>query len=105
VGAEDAGGIGEFKIVRANAAREVVTSDSFVSLYVNDTQIEVTPWDFKLIFGEITSPATPESLVTRIKTTAEVRMSPQHVKKLVEILTLTVQRYEAAMGEIPQPKG
>lgn len=91
------------EIVRANVARETYTSPTFVSLYSNDTQVQVSPWDFRLIFGEITDPPTMKSLLVRVKMTGEVRMSPQHAKRLATVLGRQVKRYEETFGEIVQP--
>ena len=92
------------RIVRANVDRRVEISPTFVSLYVNDTQIEVTPWDFRFTFGEITRAPTADNPTVGVKSTGEIRMSPQHAKKLAEILVQTLQRYESAIGKIPLPQ-
>ena len=90
------------QIVRANVKREVVESTTFVSLYANDTQIQLSPWDIRLIFGLISEPATVERPVI-VKTIGEVRMSPQHAKKVVQILERQLTAYENALGSIPVP--
>jgi hypothetical protein len=91
-------------IVRANVSREETTSPSFVSLYANDTQIQVSPWDVRLIFGEISQPATPERPTNVIKQTGEVRMSVQHAKVVVTLLFRALKNYEETIGPIPIPK-
>ena len=90
-------------IVRANANRHVVVSPAFVSLYSNDTQLQMTPWDVRLIFLEITDPPTADDPVVTVKVTGEVRMSPQHAKKVVSILEAQLRRYEETIGPIPDP--
>ena len=90
------------QIVRANVNREVVESTTFVSLYANDTQIQLSPWDVRLIFGLISEPATVERPVI-VKTIGEVRMSPQHAKKVVQILERQLRVYENTLGSIPVP--
>lgn len=90
-------------IVRANVNRQTVTAEKFVSLYVNDTQVQVTPWDIKLIFGEITSVPTPENPAIIIKQIGEVRMSPQHAKKVTQVLLQQLEHYERTVGPIPLP--
>ena len=91
------------QIVRANVARAVVLSPTFVSLYANDTQIQTSPWDFRLIFGEISNIPTTEEPTVVIRQTGEVRMSPQHAKKVAEILIKQLRHYEETVGPIPLP--
>jgi len=74
----------------------------FVSLYTNDTQIHTTPWDIRLIFGEIAEGPTKERPSVRIKATGEVRMWPQHAKRIVAILLKQFQQYESKYGPIPK---
>ena len=92
------------QIVRANASREEVVDPAFVSLYANDTQVQTSPWDFRLIFGQISTAPTRERKTIVINQVGEVRMSPQHVKTLVQVLLQQLAGYEARFGRIPQPK-
>lgn len=81
-------------------------SPNFVSLYTNDTQVQLTPWDIRMTFGEISEARAGEpgeQPTVQIKTTGEVRMSPQHAKKLAEILARQIQVYERNVGTIPMP--
>ena len=91
-------------MVRANVSREVIASPLFVTLYTNDTQVQVSPWDVRLVFGEISVPATPEHSTNVVKQTGEVRMSPQHAKVVAMILIAQLQQYEATFGPIPTPQ-
>ena len=90
-------------IIRANVDRQVVTAPTFASLYANDTQVQTTPWDVRLIFGEIAESATKETPVNVIKRVGEVRMSPQHAKVRVSILLKQLAVYERTFGPIPTP--
>ena len=91
------------EIVRAkNVQRELINSPTFVSLYTNDTQIQVTPWDVRLILGEITNVIPSPDSVT-VKLNGEVRMSPQHAKRIVQILTSQIALYEKNIGPLPLP--
>ena len=92
-------------IVRANVSREVTTAPSFVSLYANDTQIQVSPWDVRMIFGESSEPATEERPTNVIKQIGEVRMSPQHAKVVSMFLITQLRHYEETIGPIPIPPG
>ena len=94
----------EMKIVRANMNREVVQSPNFVSLYANDTQAQVSPWDIRIVFGVIADPPTPERQSVLVQTVGEVRMSPQHAKAFAMILIRQLKLYEETVGPIPLPE-
>jgi hypothetical protein len=94
---------GEPEVVRANLNRELSTSPDFASLYTNDVQVQISPWDVRLIFGQIESGPTKEKLTVTVKQVGEVRMSPQLAKKVATILTKQIQTYERRFGTIPQP--
>ena len=94
---------GHQRIVRANVQRELATSPTFVSLYTNDTQLQSSPWDFRFIFGEIARPATEKHRTALINQLGEVRMSPQHAKRVAKILDEQLEGYEKRFGLIPQP--
>lgn len=93
----------ESKIVRANVNRKVEKSPTFVSLYSNDTQVQVSPWDVRLIFGVIAEAATVEQPTVTVETLGEVRMSPQHAKVVAAILIGQLKIYEESLGKIPIP--
>ncbi|MFN8641878.1 MAG: DUF3467 domain-containing protein [Candidatus Binatia bacterium] len=90
-------------LVRANVQREPIQSEEFVSLYVNDTQVQVSPWDIRFIFGLIDDPPSSERPTVRIKMLGEVRMSPQHAKRVAAILQQQIKLYEDSVGAIPLP--
>jgi hypothetical protein len=100
---ETAAAIDEEPIVRANIYRSAVPSASFVSLYTNDTQIQVSPWDFRFLFGIIATMPSPEDPNVQVNVIGEVRMSPQHAKKVSMVLIRQLQNYEQNVGPIPQP--
>ena len=81
---------------------ESIRSQGFTTLYTNSAQLEVTPWDFKLVFGEL---VRSENNLPKIEQHVAVVMSPQHAKALLGILATNVQEYEKQVGEIklPQP--
>jgi hypothetical protein len=83
---------------------ESVQSSSYVSIYSNSANLEVTPWDFKLIFGALVKSEAGKP--PKIENRVEVVMSPQHAKALLGIFASNVQEYEKQMGEIklPQPQ-
>ena len=82
---------------------ELVRSEKCATIYSNSTNLEVTPWDFKFIFGVLVKPAAGN--IPKIESLAEVVMSPQHAKALLGLLNTNVQEYEKNVGEIklPQP--
>ena len=89
--------------VRGNTTKRVEhPSPNFTSLYVNDVHVMITPWDFRLRLGQLESVDSEknEAVVTVL---ADLRLSPQHTKKLVQILTKQLEAYEAQLGSIPQP--
>jgi hypothetical protein len=63
----------------------------------------LSPWDVRLIFGEISQPATIERPINVITLTGEVRMSPQLAKRVTTILDDQLRKYEQINGPIPQP--
>jgi len=91
------------KIIRANINRLVEPAPTFVSIYTNDTQLQMTPWDLRMVFGVIAEQPTASNPKALVKTLCEVRMSPQHAKKVALILLQQLKHYEENVGKIPQP--
>jgi len=84
------------------AERVVIKSPSYASLYTNDVQVMTSPWDLRLVLGEIGDQPTGQSInVTQL---AELRMSPQFAKRLTLILLQQLRAYEELFGNIPGPK-
>jgi hypothetical protein len=78
---------------------------AFVSIYANNVELNVSPWDFRFRLGHIIE-ATDESV--SIEETAHVYMSPQHAKAFLKVLSGTLQRYEDKFGpivDVEQPSG
>lgn len=80
---------------------ETFKSEKFSKIYANAANLEMTPWDFSLIFGELKK--TGDKVV--IEQSVAVTMSPQHAKALAGVLVTHVKEYEKQVGEIklPQP--
>jgi hypothetical protein len=90
-------------IVRGNVVnRQTTKSPSFASLYTNDIQIQTSPWDLRLIFGQL-GEVDAEKASAEILQVAEVRMSPQLAKRLAVIIEQQIQNYEATIGAVPLP--
>ncbi len=90
-------------IVRANINRNVVRSPNYVSIYTNDVQVQTTPWDIRLMLGEIQGIVTGDKPSVTVMQIADLRMSPQLTKKLTMILIQQLKTYEEQMGPIPLP--
>lgn len=89
------------KPVRGNVPNRVEQpSPAFVSFYANDAQVMMTPWDFRLRLGQLESVEDGEAVVTVL---ADVRFSPAHLKRLVEVLGKQLESYEANVGPIAVP--
>jgi hypothetical protein len=93
----------EPQIVRANVNRQEVTSPTFVSIYANDISVQVSPWDVRLILGEIFQGPSDENPNVIVRQLGEVRVSPQLAKRVVSILIEQLRGYENRFGPIPQP--
>jgi hypothetical protein len=81
--------------------RELSRSPSFVSLYANDVQIHTSPWDMRLVFGEIGETSGAPNSSIQINQVGELRISPQLAKKLAVIIDTQIQSYEQTFGQIP----
>lgn len=85
------------------AKRLMTQSSSFISIYANDIQVQTSPWDIRLILGQITVFPTVESPVVEIQNLGDLRMSVQMAKKLIAILQEQLAGYEMRFGVIPEP--
>jgi hypothetical protein len=87
------------------AKRKTARSAAFVSVYSNDVQVQTSPWDLRLTFGELGDlEADPEgNAMLSITQLAEVRLSPQLAKQLARILGEQLASYEDRFGDIPGP--
>lgn len=81
---------------------ETPAADAF-SVYSNDIQVQTSPWDLRLTFGEIMTYATQDDPTLKVKVLGELRLSPQLAKKLTLILIEQIDFYEKNIGEIPSP--
>jgi len=71
------------------------------SLYANNTQFQVSPWDISLDFGQVKGRGEQGNLV--IQPLVRVLMSPSHAKALLNLLSINLHAYEAEFGPIPIP--
>lgn len=75
-------------------------SDKFIQAYANAAHVEVTAWDFNVLFGELQR--TKDGIV--VEQTIGVRMSPQHAKAFAAVLVNNIKEYEKHVGEIKLPQ-
>jgi hypothetical protein len=88
----------------AVADRRVNRSSTFFTTYTNDVQLFVSPWDVRLILGELGDQEDVEGKpVLNITQLGEVRMSAQIAKRLVILLSAQLKTYETLFGLIPSP--
>ena len=83
--------------------RETKRSPAFFSVYANDIQVQTSPWDMRIILGEIAKPAAAGDLVVSINQLGELRISVQLAKRLAVIMTRQIEAYEGRFGSIPLP--
>ena len=85
--------------------RELVKAPNFFSLYSNDVQVQVSPFDVRLVFGELSPSRIGESVSGVIVTQlAEVTVSPQWAKRLLQVIGAQLGEYEQKFGPIPSEK-
>jgi len=80
--------------------RKTRKAENYVILYANDTQVQTTPWDIRLVFGRIGSMPSQADPVLMIEQVGEVSMSPQHAKRVASILQAQIDAYERQVGPI-----
>lgn len=83
-------------------SREVTRKDSFTSFYANDIQVQTSPWDMRLVFGELGDPIPGPIPTLRVIQLGELRMSPQFAKKMVQVMNAQLEAYERNFGKIPE---
>ncbi|HEY3926755.1 MAG TPA: DUF3467 domain-containing protein, partial [Candidatus Koribacter sp.] len=72
--------------------------------YANNTGVETSIWDVCLKFAE-TIETDKDNNITTVRELAKVRISPQHARVIVGILTKHLENYERDFGTIPRSGG
>ena len=89
----------------SGAERKANRSSNFFSVYTNNLQVSTSPWDVRIVLGEVEDVQLiadkPTLTVTQL---GEVRMSVQIAKQLTLMLVDQLKNYEAMFGSIPGPK-
>jgi hypothetical protein len=75
--------------------------DSVPSVYCNNANIAIAPWDIRLIFSEIVIAGNTEKPAQVLR--ANIAMNPAHAKALAAALTAAVAGYETQFGQIKMP--
>jgi hypothetical protein len=78
---------------------ETTNPDNVRPVYSNHAGVQVSTWDVRLMFAEI----TPIVGGTEIQQRANIVMTPAHAKAFAFILAQHIAIYEKANGEIPWP--
>ena len=76
--------------------KPAIKAPDFRMIYVNSTKMGLSPWDIRLILGQVVEEGGDQlhqDMVT-------VVMSPQHAKAFSAAVAQTVATYEAQFGEI-----
>lgn len=78
-----------------------VDSEAYFSIYCNNTEMSVSPWDIRIKLMEIVG---NEGKLPLIKGHGTVVMPPIHGKSLLTVLESTIQKYEDTFGSIDLTK-
>jgi uncharacterized protein DUF3467 len=78
---------------------ETTNPDNVRPVYSNHAGVQVSTWDIRIMFAEI----TPVVGGNEIQQRANVVMTPAHAKALAYLLAQHIEIYEQANGEIPWP--
>ena len=68
-----------------------------ITLYANHTEVGLTTWDVRFIFGESLG---VENNTIKVKPLAKVYLSPGHAKAILKLLSDHIAEYEKRFGEI-----
>jgi uncharacterized protein DUF3467 len=75
---------------------------NFVEIYANDTYIQTSPWDVRLMLGVLTELGPDQNTPSPLRV-ADVRMSLHHAKKVAQLLTKQISQYERDHGPLILP--
>lgn len=69
--------------------------DGMLEFYANTARVEVSVYDFGVVFGRFSNELRSEDLM--------VRMSPQHTKSVIILLQRFMDVYEREVGAVELP--
>jgi hypothetical protein len=78
-----------------------VGEENAFSLYVNSTDMSITPWDIRIKIGENIDVKDNKPVVRKYGT---ITMSPSHAKATLVALQTTIRMFEEKFGEIDLTK-
>ena len=84
-------------VYRRNGGSEALTDPEVLDFYVDSASVRTSPWTVLLEFGRHSMPAEGQSISEPL---VRLRMSPQHAKATLLILTQVLEQYEANSGPI-----
>jgi hypothetical protein len=80
---------------------EIKEDDSV--LYANSFQVNHTPWDFALHFGQVVVPTRPSGTDIKARGVAVINVPVPLIKGLIKALEINVAAYEKSYGAIAMP--
>jgi len=81
-------------------AQAFTKSPDYKSVYSNNVNMTLTPFDFVFVFGE--NQGVKDNILS-VDLHARVTMSPQHAKVFAQVLAENVAKYEQTFGPIVTP--
>lgn len=76
-------------------------AQDFKSVYSNNVQFTISPWDVVFMFGE--NQGVKDNQILLVEQTVRVVMSPQHAKVFSQVLRDQINKFEEAFGTINIP--
>jgi hypothetical protein len=81
---------------------QIVRSEDFVNLYINNTRFGYSKFDIQMICARST--VSLDLSQSKIEEMAVIIMSPQHAKAMLIAMENNIRVYEAQHGEIKLPE-
>ena len=91
----DTAKLSDFAVVTTTKKR-----DGHVTLYSNSVQLAISPWDIRLMLGQVAEGGVGTA---NIDLDATIIMSPGHAKAFTESMVKTIEQYESLFGTINNP--
>ena len=89
----------EPETVRVNVT-ERVRKENHPVIYTNWAEVGATPWDMRIIFGQLSDATSGKAVVNDLVT---VVMAPPLAKALLSVLNANIKGWESDNGEIEMP--
>jgi hypothetical protein len=82
--------------------KNIPRSPNFVDIYANDTYVQTSQWDMRLMFAILTEQGTDQGTPAPLRI-ADVRLSLQHAKRVAQLMTMQIAQYERDFGPLAVP--